>query len=94
MFSLSDYPESTAYKAGNLTSINAGWRSKRPIINTNQCVGCFQCYLYCPDGVISKKGSVVSVDYDYCKGCGICHKMCKLDAIYMVDEEGGGHKDE
>ncbi len=28
----------------------------------------------------------VAVDYDFCKGCGICSKMCRFGAISMVDE--------
>ncbi len=28
----------------------------------------------------------VAIDYDFCKGCGICAKTCKFGAIEMVDE--------
>ena len=34
------------------------------MIDKNKCVGCLQCYLYCPDGVIYKDGGKVAIDYD------------------------------
>jgi len=30
----------------------------------------------------------VKIDYDYCKGCGICAQECPAKAIRMVDENG------
>ena len=53
---LSEIPDTTAFEAGYLVTKNAGWRSRRPVINRERCVGCLQCYLYCPDGVIYKDG--------------------------------------
>ncbi len=84
---LEEIPETTAYEAGYLVTKNSGWRSIRPVIDTSKCVGCLQCYLYCPDGVIFKSKNKVGVDYDFCKGCGICKKMCKVDAITMEVEK-------
>ena len=84
---LSEIPETTAYEAGYLATKNAGWRNKRPVINPEKCVGCLQCYLYCPDGVIRKEGGKVSIDYDFCKGCGICRKICGRGAIEMEAEK-------
>jgi pyruvate ferredoxin oxidoreductase alpha subunit len=51
---LDEIPSATAYEAGYLVTKNAGWRNVRPVIHTDKCVGCLQCYLYCPDGVIYK----------------------------------------
>jgi pyruvate ferredoxin oxidoreductase delta subunit len=48
------------------------------------------CYLYCPEAVIS---SSIEIDYDYCKGCGICANECSKKAITMVEERGNGKKD-
>lgn len=80
-FSAAEIPEATAFEAGYLVSVNSGWRSIRPVIDTGRCVGCEQCYLYCPDGVISIQNGKAVIDYDFCKGCGICAKICKLGAI-------------
>jgi len=85
-WTLQDYPDNTAYKARNLVSINAGWRSIRPVIDEKKCSGCLQCYLHCPDGVISKCDGIVAIDYDFCKGCGICARICKLKAVKMEAE--------
>lgn len=85
-FKLRDIPENTAFEAGYLVSVNSGWRSSRPVVNKTQCIGCMQCYLYCPDGAIAMKDHKAVIDYDFCKGCGICKKMCKLKAIEMEVE--------
>lgn len=86
-----EIPETTSYEAGFLVSKNAGWRNYRPVIDSEKCIGCLQCYLYCPDGVIFKKEfegrQKVSIDYDFCKGCGICRKICKVNAIEMMEEK-------
>jgi len=84
---LEDMPDSTSYEAGYLVSKNAGWRNLKPVIDESKCVGCLQCYLHCPDGVIFKKDKKVDIDYDFCKGCGICETLCKPKAITMEVEK-------
>ncbi len=85
-FTFEEVPENTCFEAGYLTTVNSGWRSIRPVINAAKCVGCEQCYLYCPDGVIAIKDGKVVIDYDFCKGCGICAKICRIGAIEMEAE--------
>ena len=46
---------------------------------------CFTCWLYCPDCVVSRT-IPPEIDYEYCKGCGICAEECPTKAITMVDE--------
>ena len=77
-----------SYDAGYLGTKNASWRSEKPVVCSEKCTGCLQCYLYCPDGVISKdkENNKVKIDYDYCKGCGICRKVCPFKAIEMEEE--------
>ena len=81
----SRFARSTCFEAGHLTSVNAGWRSVRPAIDAE----------HCPDGTIAKvrddEGACVAVvvDYDFCKGCGVCAKVCPVPCIAMVDEHAG-----
>lgn len=83
---LSEYPEATCSPAGQLVTKNAGWRNRKPVVDTDQCVGCLRCYMYCPDGVIYETEGKAAVDYDFCKGCGICAKQCPCRAIEMEAE--------
>lgn len=90
-----EYARSTCYTAGFLTSVNAGWRSEKPLIDQVQCTLCLNCYMYCPDGTVYKvrdgEGvlTAVAIDYDFCKGCGVCASVCPADCIAMVDEHAG-----
>lgn len=91
----SEFARSTCFEAGHLTSVNAGWRSARPVIDAAQCTLCFNCYMYCPDGTVMKVRDVegtctaIAIDYDFCKGCGVCAKVCPTSCIAMVDEHAG-----
>ena len=84
---LSDYPLGPGYNAGHLVEKNAGWRTFKPVIDKDICVNCLICYLVCPDGVIHKSENMVDIDYDFCKGCGVCANECNVDAIKMIKEE-------
>jgi 2-oxoacid:acceptor oxidoreductase delta subunit (pyruvate/2-ketoisovalerate family) len=43
----------------------------------------------CPDGALRRHGKKVNIDYDFCKGCGICASECKVKAIAMKKEGPG-----
>ena len=98
--SWSTFADNTCFTAGHLVDTNAGWRNIRPLISSDACTGCLQCYLYCPDGAIFKTGASakdagapfapVAVDYDFCKGCGVCVTVCSFGALSMVPEHGDG----
>ncbi|WP_282209667.1 2-oxoacid:acceptor oxidoreductase family protein [Parvibacter caecicola] len=87
-----EFAKNTCYAAGHLVTKNAGWRNQRPVIDGAACTLCLQCYLYCPDGTIFKvrdeggQTAGLSIDYDFCKGCGVCARVCRFGAIAMVDE--------
>lgn len=83
---ISEYPLGPSFTSGHLTEVSSGMRTFRPIIDVQKCVKCLRCFLLCPDGVIDKSGDILEIDYDYCKGCGICAKECKLNAITMKKE--------
>ncbi|RJP71519.1 MAG: FAD-binding protein [Candidatus Abyssobacteria bacterium SURF_17] len=51
------------------------------------CVACDNCSVFCPDIVVRKSSDgTYSIDYDYCKGCGICVHECPRNAM-SIDEE-------
>lgn len=84
--SIADYPLGPAFKAEHLIDVSSGMRTYRPIIDNEKCVMCLRCFLVCPDGTIDKSGENLEIDYDFCKGCGICAKECKFNAITMQKE--------
>lgn len=92
-FDIFTCPDVPTYEAGYLVGGNGDWRSSRPVVDLDVCVGCMQCYLYCPDGAISAfrptvsdAGKKVRIDYEFCKGCGICVKTCRPGALSMEPE--------
>ena len=52
------------------------------------CNECENCYVFCPDASIIKAKEVLShqVDYDFCKGCGICFSECPRGVISLKEE--------
>lgn len=71
-----------------------GWRTFRPIVDHEKCIGCGACGRVCPEGVCFATGDKNSKgiiyyenDLEYCKGCGICAKECPVGAIRMEKEE-------
>ena len=64
------------------------WRVYRPKLEKEKCVKCLRCWIFCPEGSIKReKDGTVNINYDYCKGCGICASECKVKAITMEREE-------
>jgi len=65
-----------------------GWRTRRPVTDTNKCIKCGLCAIFCPEGC---RGQRAEGHFDanlfYCKGCGICACECWTQAIAMVEEE-------
>jgi pyruvate ferredoxin oxidoreductase delta subunit len=47
---------------------------------------CLLCWLTCPDdSIILENGVPAHIDMNYCKGCGICEKVCPRDAFEMKE---------
>ncbi len=70
------------YKTGD-------WRTERPLWDDEKCIHCLLCWVYCPDSaIIVEDAKVKGVDYDHCKGCGICARECppKVQALTMDNE--------
>ena len=60
----------------------------RRCLSCGNCFECDTCYGVCPDNAIIKlgPGQRYQVNYDYCKGCGVCAEECPCGAIDMVKE--------
>ncbi|MEK7269661.1 MAG: 4Fe-4S dicluster domain-containing protein [Planctomycetota bacterium] len=77
-----DAGTSAHYKTG-------GWASKQPTHDAKKCISCFLCWVCCPEAAIRVENQkVVGIDYEYCKGCGICVKNCppKVQALKWPEE--------
>jgi 2-oxoacid:acceptor oxidoreductase delta subunit (pyruvate/2-ketoisovalerate family) len=55
--------------------------------NCGTCLYCDVCLTFCPDVAISKNEvGEYFIDYEHCKGCGICVKECPRGAMEMIPE--------
>ena len=71
-----------------LDASNALFEARR-CLSCGNCFECDNCYGVCPDNAVIKldPGQRYEIDYDYCKGCGICAAECPCGAIEMVPEQ-------
>ncbi len=79
---------------GSLDETNALFEARR-CLSCGNCFECDNCYGVCPDNAVIKlDGAQLDgppqrryvVDYDFCKGCGICAAECPCGAIEMIPE--------
>ena len=66
---------------------NALFEARR-CLSCGNCFECDNCYGVCPDNAIVKlgPGKRFEINYDYCKGCGLCAEECPCGAIDMKPE--------
>ena len=60
----------------------------RRCLSCGNCFECDNCYAVCPDNAVLKlgPGNRYEINYEYCKGCGLCAEECPCGAIEMVKE--------
>jgi len=82
-----------AERVGDFDEVNLGFapdqagREAERCFSCGTCNECDTCWLYCPDVcILHRDGSGYEINYDYCKGCGICAQECPRVAITMEEE--------
>jgi len=83
----------TARRIGTFDEVTGGLDESTALFEARRCMscgncfGCDNCYGVCPDNAIVKLGDgQYEIDYDYCKGCGLCVVECPCGAIEMEPE--------
>lgn len=76
------------YEGGTAALVNTGdWRTITPEFLPEKCTHCMLCFPYCPDSAIPvKEGKRQDFDLMHCKGCGICARVCPVNAIAFGKE--------
>ncbi len=79
------------------TSLTADHVSRDDVLQamqeTNRCLSCGlcnncdNCWIFCPDGCISRSGDGYLIDYDYCKGCQLCVAVCPRGVLSTIEEQ-------
>lgn len=66
----------------NFKEVNRGFSEQMAIEEANRCFKCGSCtecnacLIFCPDIAVSKNAGEYKINYDYCKGCGVCVEEC------------------
>ena len=82
-----DIVSSISYPKEGAMGKTGSWRVFRPELDKSKCVKCLRCWIYCPEGSIKRnEDDTVEINYDYCKGCGVCANACPTKAIEMKRE--------
>ena len=75
------------------SEVNLGYNAKEAILSASRCFSCgtcnycYNCYFFCPEGVISLNplDRTRVVDTLHCKGCGTCAKACPRSVVVMKE---------
>jgi 2-oxoacid:acceptor oxidoreductase gamma subunit (pyruvate/2-ketoisovalerate family) len=65
----------------------AGPEEAARCFSCGHCTHCDTCLVYCPEGVISRRGDGYVVDTVFCKGCGMCVAECPRSAMEMHEKD-------
>ncbi len=84
---------------GNFNEAVSGLTTDQVIHESSRCLHCGECYdcgnclNFCPDAAIYfDENKTLHIDYDFCKGCGICAMECPCSSINLIREEEVAHE--
>ncbi|MDZ7289068.1 MAG: NAD(P)-binding protein [candidate division KSB1 bacterium] len=85
-------------RIGDFGEVSSGYTEAMALAEAGRCFNCGvcnecdNCLVFCPDFAVKRNstGQPYTIDYNYCKGCGICAHECPRHAITMVREGVGG----
>jgi pyruvate ferredoxin oxidoreductase delta subunit len=64
------------------------WRVMIPTFFADKCSQCLLCFPVCADAAITvKDGKREDFDFNHCKGCGVCYKVCPLKDKAIIWEK-------
>ncbi|MCD6153448.1 MAG: FAD-dependent oxidoreductase [Syntrophobacterales bacterium] len=69
-------------------SANSAMKEAGRCFNCGLCNQCDNCYFFCPDLAILRDDGPQGrhINYDYCKGCGVCVVECPRNAMVLKEE--------
>lgn len=75
----------------DFSEVHSGFSSDEARLSASRCFSCgtcnycYNCYFFCPEGVIllDPAHQERTVDLEHCKGCGTCAKACPRHAVEM-----------
>ncbi|MGZ3579190.1 MAG: 4Fe-4S dicluster-binding protein, partial [Syntrophales bacterium] len=80
----------TSFKEIDLKiSTNLAMREAERCFNCGICNQCDNCYMFCPDVAVirGKNSNERQINYDYCKGCGLCVVECPRNSMTLREED-------
>jgi NADPH-dependent glutamate synthase beta subunit-like oxidoreductase len=77
----------------SFSEVNRGFTPEEARLSASRCFSCgtcnycYNCYFFCPEGVISLDPAreIRTVDLEHCKGCGTCAKACPRNVVFMKE---------
>ncbi len=68
---------------------NIAIREAGRCFNCGLCNQCDNCYLFCPDVAVIRGRNMENrhINYEYCKGCGLCAAECPRNAVTLGEED-------